>query len=226
VKVTGIGLKYTRWAKRFISFADLPLEEAYRRSYSYYDRNDLCQLLKQNPNSYIDAVYSNHNQIFNSKFNKDKVNQMCNTDINLFLTALNLTYTDRASMAASVEVRVPFVDIKVVETAMKIKGSLKIKNGESKYILKKAAEKILPHAIVYRKKASFGAPIRSWISNELREMIDDILSKESIESRGLFNYDFIHRLINNDRNGVDDNEYRIYQILTIELWFREYIDPI
>jgi len=224
VKIGGRGLRFTRWAKRFISFAELPLEESYRRSYSYYDREELNQLLKKDVNSSIDSVYSEHKDIFYSKFKGDVVNQMCNTDLNLFMVGLNLTYTDRASMAASVEVRVPFIDIKVIEAAMKIPGSLKIKNRESKYILKKAAEKILPKEIIYRKKASFGAPIRSWISNELKGMIDDILSKKNVESRGLFNYEFIYTLIQNDRNGVEDNAYRIYQLITIELWFREYID--
>lgn len=224
VKMGGRGLRFSRWAKRFISFADLPLEESYRRSYSYYDRKELNQLLKMDVNSSIDFVYLEHKDIFYSKFKGDIVNQMCNTDLNLFMVGLNLTYTDRASMAASVEVRVPFIDIEVIEAAMKIPGNLKIKKGESKYILKRTAEKILPREIIYRKKASFGAPIRSWISNELRGMIDDILSKENVESRGLFNYEFIDELIQNDRNGAEDNAYRIYQLLTLELWFREYID--
>lgn len=224
VKLGRRGLKYTRWAKRFISFADLPLEESYRRSYSYYDKNELQQLLKNNADSSIESVYSNHRNIFYSKFKNDPINRICNTDINLFMLGLNLTYTDRASMAASVEVRVPFIDIKVIEAVMKIPGTFKNMKGEPKYILKKAAENVLPHEIIYRKKASFGAPIRSWISNELRSMVDDLLSEKAIESRGIFNYKYIQSLIQDDRNGVEDNAYRIYQLLTIELWFREFVD--
>jgi asparagine synthase (glutamine-hydrolysing) len=90
--------------------------------------------------------------------------------------------------------------------------------------LKKAAERFLPKKIIYRPKASFGAPIRSWISNDLKHMVDDLLSKENIEKRGFFNYRFVHKMIDNDRKGIDDNAYQIYQLLTLELWCREYLD--
>jgi asparagine synthase (glutamine-hydrolysing) len=140
------------------------------------------------------------------------------------MVGLNLTYSDRASMAASVEVRVPFIDRKVVEFAMQIPGKFKYKNHKSKYILKKAAERYLPSDIINRPKASFGAPIRSWISGDLRYMVDELLSSERITKRGIFNPDYVHNLIKRDRNGVEDNAYRIYQLLTIELWFKNFID--
>jgi asparagine synthase (glutamine-hydrolysing) len=149
---------------------------------------------------------------------------MCFTDIGLFMYGLNLTYTDRASMAASVVVRVPFIDKKVVEAAMSSDCRLKYKNKQSKYILKKVAEKYLPPDIIYRPKASFGAPIRSWISGPLKNMVDGILSKESIEKRGIFNYEYVKEMVDNDRLGKDDNAYRIYQLLTVELWCRTYLD--
>jgi asparagine synthase (glutamine-hydrolysing) len=142
----------------------------------------------------------------------------------MFMLGLNLTYSDRASMAASVEVRVPFIDKALITQAMKIAGALKIKDGISKYVLKKAAEKYLPKEIIYRAKASFGAPIRSWISNELKDMVDNLLSEENIKKRGFLNYPFVRNLIDNDRNGQSDNAYQIYQLLTLELWCREYLD--
>lgn len=224
VKISGRGLLFTRWAKRFLSFASLPPEQAFMQSYSYYSREELTSLLKGNHKKELDCIYKEHSDIFNTGYNGDLINQMCYTDIQLFLVGLNLTYTDRASMAASVEARVPFVDKEVVEYSMQIPGELKINNRESKFILKKAAEKILPLKIVYRPKAPFGAPIRSWISNELKPLVDDLLSKEAVEKRGFFNYDYIKKIIEEDRRGIDDNAYRIYQLLTIELWCREFID--
>ena len=142
----------------------------------------------------------------------------------MFMVGLNLTYSDRASMAASVEVRVPFIDKLVVSKAMQIPGDLKIKNGISKYILKKAAEKFIPKNIIYRPKASFGAPLRSWISTDLKELVNDLLSKESINKRGLLNYAFVKELIEKDRKGEEDKAYQIYQLLTLEMWCREYLD--
>jgi len=224
VQSAGKGRKLTRWAKRFLSFADLPTEEAYMRSYSYYNQKELQQLFKNDISENYDHLREQHSTLFNKNYSDDLLNQMCFTDINMFMTGLNLTYTDRASMAASVEVRVPFVDKEVISLAMQIDGSLKFKKRQSKYILKKVAEKYLPHEIIYRPKASFGVPIRSWISNDLKEMVDDLLSKEKVEKRNFFNYEFVKQLIDNDRKGLEDNAYRIYQLLTVELWCSQFID--
>ncbi len=224
VRIRRRGIKFTRWAKRFLTFASLQTEEAYMRSFSYYEKSELKGLMKGNNDKDIELIYENHKKIFNSKYVGDTINQICHTDIHMFMTGLNLTYSDRASMAASVELRVPFIDKNVVEFAMSIPSQLKFKNRKTKYILKKAAEKHLSNDIVYRKKASFGAPIRSWVSNELKPMVDELLSKEQIEKRGIFNYDFVNSLIKNDREGKEDYAYQIYQLLTIELWMRAYID--
>ena len=223
VKLFGKGFKMARWAKRFIGFTNMPIEEAYMRSYSYYDSAELKSLLTPAYWGAINEINEEHKKIFDSKYQNDPINSMCNTDIQMFMLGLNLTYTDRASMAASVEVRVPFIDKDVVTKAMQIPGSLKFKNGETKYILKKAAERFLPKKIIYRGKASFGAPIRSWISNDLKSMVDDLLSKENIKKRGFFNYEYVKKIIDDDRKGIEDNAYQIYQFLVLELWCREYL---
>jgi asparagine synthase (glutamine-hydrolysing) len=226
VRTNGKGKKLTRWTKRFLSFANLPTEEAYMKSYSYYNQEELKQLFKADINESYRWLRQQHSSHFNKNYNNDPINQMCYTDIHMFMVGLNLTYTDRASMATSVEVRVPFIDKEVITLAMQIGGSLKFRKRQSKYILKKAAEKYLPGEIIYRPKSSFGAPLRSWISNELKDMVNDLLSKENVEKRNLFNYDFVKKLIDDDRAGNEDNAYRIYQLLTVELWFRTYVDPV
>lgn len=224
VRIGGRGIRFTRWAQRFLGFASMPTEQAYLRSYSYYSKEELEELLVADCTQELNSIYKEHAEIFNSKFQGDLVNQMCNTDLHLFLLGLNLTYSDRASMAASVEVRVPFVDKRVVEYAMTISGDLKIRKGISKYILKKISEKILPNNIIYRPKAPFGAPIRSWISDDLRPLVNDLLSEEVIKKRGIFNYGYVKKMIDEDRAGLKDNAYRIYHLLSIELWFREFVD--
>ena len=224
VKIGGYGLRLARWSKKFISFAEMPDEQAYRMSYSYYEKRELQSLLKDDVSNEIKAIYDDHEQLFNIHYQDDVVNQMCFTDIHMFMNGLNLTYTDRSSMAASVEVRVPFIDKKLISLAMSIPGKFKYRDKQSKYILKKVAEKLLPNDIIYRPKASFGAPIRSWISGDLKWMIDEHLSETQVEKRGVFNYDYVKRIIDEDRKGLVDNAYRIYQLLTIELWFKEFID--
>lgn len=224
VRIFGRGVKFSRWSKRFLSFATLPVDEAYMRSYSYFDSKELRELLKPKYIPAIEQIKQGHKQLFNSKFKGDVVNQMCYVDTQMFMQGLNLTYSDRASMAASVEIRVPFIDKMVVTKAMQIPGNLKIKKGVSKYILKKVAENFLPKKIIYRPKASFGAPIRSWITKDLKPMIDDLLSEENINKRGFVDYSFVKKIINKDRSGEADYAYQIYQLLTLELWCREFID--
>jgi asparagine synthase (glutamine-hydrolysing) len=224
VKIAGKGFKLGRWAKRFLSFASMPVGKAYMRSYSYYSTAQLKELLNSAYWPAIESINKEHQTIFDSKYKGDTINRICHTDINMFMLGLNLTYTDRASMAASVEVRVPFIDKLFITKAMQIPGALKIKKGISKYILKKAATSFLPKTIIYRPKASFGAPIRSWISNDLRPMVDDLLSEENIKKRGFLNYPFVKQLIDNDRKGIEDNAYQLYQLLTLELWCKEFLD--
>lgn len=224
VRILGKGFKFGRWAKRFIGFTSMPIDQAYMRSYSYYDTNQLKELLRTEFWPAVDLINNEHNLIFNARFKEDIVNRICYTDLNMFMLGLNLTYTDRASMAASVEVRVPYIDKLVITNAMQIPGKLKIKNKTSKYILKKAAKNFLPNKIIYRPKAAFGAPIRSWISNDLKEMVNDLLSETNINLRGFLNFEFVKKMIENDRKGNEDNAYQIYQLLTLELWCREYLD--
>ncbi|NVJ47135.1 MAG: asparagine synthase (glutamine-hydrolyzing) [Cytophagia bacterium] len=224
VKVFGKGFRLARWAKKFLTFAELSVEEGYRQSYSYYNQQEINELLLGESDKLVQEIYRDHRNTFDSKFKGDIPNQMCHTDINMFMMALNLTYSDRASMSTSVEIRVPFIDVDVVQHAMKIPGKWKYERNESKYVLKRAAEKYLPKEIIYRPKASFGAPIRSWISGELVGLIDDLLSRESIQKRGIFNHDYVWKMIDEDRKGIKDHAYRIYQLITIEIWMREFLD--
>ena len=110
VSFRGRGLRYARWAKRFLTFADLPEEPRFRRSYTLYDADELTALVSPDLAGYVDQVLDGHSDIYHDNSLPDEVNRMCLADARLFLPGLNLAYTDRASMAASVEVRVPFVD--------------------------------------------------------------------------------------------------------------------
>ena len=225
VKIGSRGIKPVRWAQRFLSFANLSPADAYQRSYSYYDSKELTNLFTKDVSTQTNEIVSSHRTLFNEAYgDKDYINKMCFTDMHYFMQGLNLTYTDRASMAASVEVRVPFIDKEVVDVALAIKGDLKYKKRTQKYLLKKVAEKYLPKEIIYRPKASFGAPIRSWISGSLSPMVTDLLNSDSIRNRGIFNPTFVEKLIREDKEGKKDNAYQIYQLLTVELWFKQFMD--
>ena len=145
---------------------------------------------------------------------------MCLADSRLFLTGLNLAYTDRASMAASTEVRVPFVDPLVFQAAFSLQGSDKANTRSGKLALKEAARRWLPDEIVDRRKASFSAPLRAWIAHDLRGLIDDVLVRGELVDIGFLSSQALDTLITEERTGREDRSKQIWQLLTLELWYR------
>jgi asparagine synthase (glutamine-hydrolysing) len=127
-------------------------------------------------------------------------------------------------MAASVESRPPLVDHRIVEFMFSLPRHHRIRGWRQKYLLKKSAEGLLPDRIINRPKEPFGAPLRSWIRRDLREMVDDVLSPLALKNRGLFNPTTVRHLIQSDREGKEDNALLIWSILTREIWFRTFID--
>jgi asparagine synthase (glutamine-hydrolysing) len=221
VSIGNRGLRYPRWAKRFMTFAELPEEARFRRSYTLYDPADLTRLVGPDLAVSVDSVIDQHAAIYNDNDLDDEVNRMCLADTRLFMAGLNLTYTDRASMAASVEVRTPFVDLIVARAAFSIKGSDKIRGKTAKAALKDAAENWLPHEIVHRPKASFGAPLRAWVRNDLRELINDVLVGGELTQLGMLRKDQVRRLIADEQAGREDYAKQIWQLLSMELWYRQ-----
>jgi asparagine synthase (glutamine-hydrolysing) len=141
-----------------------------------------------------------------------------------FLTDHNLTYTDKMSMAAGVEVRVPFLDLDLVDFAGRIPAKFKQRGREGKWVLKKAMEHYLPHDIIHRPKSGFGAPLRHWMRHELRELLGDLLSEESIHRRGLFDPIAVQQLINQNYTGKIDASYTLLSLLCIEIWCRQFLN--
>jgi asparagine synthase (glutamine-hydrolysing) len=221
VSVKGRGLRYARWAKRFLTFAELPEEPRFRRSYTLYDPEELSALVGPDLSRHVDQVIEEHSEIYNDNSLRDEVNRMCLADTRLFLTGLNLAYTDRASMAASVEVRVPFVDPVVARAAFSVGGHDKIRGRQGKLALKQAAESWLPREIVYRPKASFSAPLRAWVRNDLQELIRDVLVGGELVQSGLIRGEAVRRLIHDEQAGREDRAKQIWQLLTLEMWYRD-----
>lgn len=154
---------------------------------------------------------------------REPVNKMLYLETRHFLADHNLNYTDKTSMKYGVEVRVPLLDTELVEYAASIPVSMKQKGQEGKAIFKKAMEPYLPSEIIYRKKTGFGAPLRKWIKDDLREMVDELLSERSIKSRGLFDDKAVRALIEKNQKGIIDGAYTIFSLLCIELWCRIFL---
>ena len=140
-----------------------------------------------------------------------------------FLVDHNLLYTDKMSMATGVEVRVPFLDNDLVRLANALPPELKQRGATGKWVLKQAMEPLLPHSVIHRPKTGFGAPLRHWLRNELREWVGDLLSADTLRRRGLFDPRAVADLVADDRAGRVDAAYTILSLVCIETWCRAFL---
>jgi asparagine synthase (glutamine-hydrolysing) len=220
VAAGGRGIRTVRWAQRFLSFAELEEEEAFRRSYTMYARDELVGLLQPGLDGVVDDVLASHRAVYDDNRLDDHVARMCLADTRMFMPGLNLTYTDRASMAASIEVRVPFVDTEVFKAAFSLPDSARIRGRRQKAGLKDAARDWVPAEIIDRPKASFGAPLRAWVTNDLHDYIDDVLVDGELTSCGFLRRAPLLTMIDDQRSGRRDQSKQIWQLLTLETWYR------
>jgi asparagine synthase (glutamine-hydrolysing) len=155
----------------------------------------------------------------------DSLRQAMLWDLLTYLPNLNLAYTDRTSMAHGIEVRVPFLDVRLVEWSLGLRARdlIRLRRGRmhGKYVLKRAAGRLLPERIVWRRKAGFGAPVRSWLRNDLAEMSDELLGPRGLGQRGWFEPAGIARLKNDFLSGRRDYSLQLWMLMSLELWSRQ-----
>jgi asparagine synthase (glutamine-hydrolysing) len=165
----------------------------------------------------LDAIQSLPNSL-------SPLSKMLCLEQKFFLTDHNLNYTDKMSMAESVEVRVPYLDPDLLSFAWSLPDSMKYRHGEGKWILKKAMEPLLPRHVIYRPKTGFGAPLRRWLHVEMKELLEYHLSEARIRARGIFDVAGVKKLIALDQQGRIDGAYTIFAILCIEIWCTLFLD--
>ncbi len=215
-----------RNAKKFAKSAALDFESRYMGFGTYFTDEAKRRLYTDEVREAVgdaDAYYM-HRRYFERSAKAAPLNRLLYVDMKTFLPCLNLDYTDRTSMAATLEVRVPLLNHELVELAARMPPRLKLKGLRRKYILKKAAEELLPRDVVWRKKAGFGAPIRAWLRGPLRPLVDELLSEEAVKSRGLFRPEEVRRVVESNLSGREDFNLQVLQLLTLEMWQREFLD--
>ncbi|MEM7816417.1 MAG: asparagine synthase (glutamine-hydrolyzing) [Candidatus Aenigmatarchaeota archaeon] len=217
-------MRYFRNLKKFTKSLKLEFPQNYLGYFSYYSLEEI-ERLTGSKKEYLEIINFFIEKYFNKVKNQNFLDQILYVDQKTFLASLNLTYTDKASMACGLEVRVPLLDHRIVEFSFSIPHYFKIKNMQGKYILKRIASKYLPQAIVWRKKAGFSAPIRAWVKNKkVKELIYDYLSYSTIKKRGFFNFKEVDKILKEDAKGKEDNAFKIWELLTLEIWFRTFVD--
>ena len=215
------GLRTVRWAQRFLSFAELEEEEAFRRSYTMFAPDELARLFDPSWSGYVDGLVEGHRETYADNDLHGPVARMCLADSRLFLPGLNLAYTDRSSMAASCEVRVPFVDTHVFEAAFSLGESDRIRGRRQKVALREVARHWLPEEIINRPKASFGVPLRAWVNKDLSELVDDVLLNGELVASGVLRREPLERLVADQRSGRRDFSKQVWQLLSLEIWYEQ-----
>jgi asparagine synthase (glutamine-hydrolysing) len=213
-----------RNAKKFARSAAADFEDRYL-GYGTYFTDEMKQRLYtdhwRERTSQFDA-YSTHRHYFARAADAAPLNRLLYVDLKTFLPCLNLMTTDKTSMAANLEVRVPFLNREMIEMAARMPPRLKLRGLTRKYVLKRALERVLPRDVVWRKKAGFGAPIRSWLRGPLRPLVNDLLSEEIVKKRGLFRPAEVKRVIDANFSGREDYNLQVFQLLGLELWLQQF----
>jgi asparagine synthase (glutamine-hydrolysing) len=212
--------------------ASLEPQDAFLMNYTYFDEGQKAQLYS--PDLRRELLHSDptryHRRYFDGVGHADFLDQMLYLDIKTFMVNLNLNYTDKMSMASSIETRVPFLDWQFVEWIFThVPPQLRLRGRvfpSTKYIFCQAMKQLLGEEVLRQPKAGFGAPIDSWLINDCREMIDDLLSEARIRRAGYFNPKVIRQMVAEHRRGKRDWSMQIWQLLTLELWMQIFVEQV
>ncbi len=218
------GLRTIRWAKRFLRNAALPegerniatLVEGAAEFHALYGGGHTA------PSAFAESAFMAPQLATLAESPGSLLTRLCRCDTLHYLPDHNLTYSDKCSMAEGVEARPALVDHRLVEFMFRTAPDLRIRGRVQKYLLKKVAERYLPREIIYRPKAPFGSPLRSWIRGALAPLINETLAPDLLRRRGLYNADYVWRKIENDRRGTEDNSMLVWTVLCTELWMRRF----
>lgn len=156
--------------------------------------------------------------------NKDDINKILYFDTKQLLPGNNLVKPDKMAMANSLETRSPMLDFRFFELMQSVPGSLKLSNNETKYILKKFAQKYLPDDVIYRDKQMFTVPVGEWFKGKLKDYLIEIIFSKSLENRNIFNIRYLEMITNEHFEGIKDRTRELRAIVNLEIWFRRFID--
>lgn len=177
--------------------------------------------IKRNLRGYSSIdVFRRH---YESAPSEDPLSRTQYVDFKTYLVDDILTKVDRASMANSLEVRVPILDHKFVELVAQIPSYLKLNGKTSKYIFKKAVNRLLPDEILNRKKMGFSIPVGEWLKKELKPLVHDTILSKTFEERSLFDTQYVHWLYKQHVSGMRDFTQPLWVLLSFELWARRFL---
>jgi len=154
---------------------------------------------------------------------RDELDRIIYQDLRLRLPELLLMRVDKLTMATAVEARVPFLDHELVELAMAVPASEKIRDGVGKHVLKRAVSTLLPSDVVWRPKQGFGAPVSSWFRGPLAQELERQVIGSPLVELGWFHRERIQQLVDLHRSGRADRSFQLWNLLNLSVWFDHWI---
>ena len=206
-----------KWQKLISLMRQTQISELYRRTICLWSENELLDLIGAR------LPGSQYENTFRETEGQQIISRLMRVDQKTYLPDAMLTKVDRASMAASLEVRVPLLDHRVMEYAASLPENLKYRNGTGKYILKKLLAKYVPGELFERPKMGFGVPIDLWLRKELKDLLLDYLSSERLKKEGLFDHVIVEKKIKEHMSGRVNRQYQLWALLMWEMWREQWL---
>jgi asparagine synthase (glutamine-hydrolysing) len=213
---------------KYAPLLDVPFESYYHsgtsNAFNFFNRNlDTLYSKEFAPFVSNEGSVSIVKKHLKNSANRDQVNRMLYVDTKTWLVDDLLLKADKMTMASSLELRVPFLDHKVLEFAASLPGKYKVHGFTTKYILKKVLSNRVPHEILNRKKVGFPVPYNAWLRNDLKNWIGDLLLDRETLQRGYFNRQCIERLISQNSALGGSYSKEVFSLAVLELWHREFL---
>ena len=201
-----------KWQKLISLMDQTQIEDLYRMTICLWPEDELRLLVGRG------LPQSRYEETFRETEGWPLLSRLMQVDQKTYLPDAMLHKVDRASMAVSLEVRVPLLDHRVVEYTSKIPDSLKYKRGVAKYLLKKVLNRHVPRPLFERPKMGFGVPIGRWFRDELKELLLTYLSPERLKDEGVFDHTLVEKKVKEHLSGEVDHKYRLWSLLMWQMW--------
>lgn len=211
--------------KRFVRSADMEAPKRYQGFLAVLDRPAKKDLYSENLFQTAEKGMARElgTRHFASVDNTNHlIDRALQQDFNMYLPDDILALSDRLSMHHSLELRVPFLDHKLVEFCARIPASLKLRWGRKKYLLKKIASSFLPHGTLSHRKQGFESPMSYWLRHDLKNYAMELLSEKNLQSHGLFRAESVRRLLDDHFTGREANEKLLFALMVFQRWHDAY----
>ena len=222
----GDGSHFNRRLREFLSASVQSPEQAYLSWIGYFDRPQRLELyspeLRRELADYDASVFLTN--LFRRSGPRPLLDRINYVDLHSFLPYNLLRYADRMSMAHGLELRSPYTDHRLVELLARVPWQWKLRQGQQKYLLRRAAEDLLPESVRTRSKIGLNPPLGQWLRGHLRPLLEEYLSPSVIRRRGYFRPQAVQNLISDHLIQRRDFSLHLWGLISFEDWHRQYLD--